>query len=93
MAARPRDQAPSEHEKAAAQALAQQVAALLEPILAEMDRKLDRISQQMDDLLALLAQWDAGGIHDLPARAGDRRQADSVITVDGKGTRQPCQEP
>ena len=68
-AARPRDLVPSELEEAAAyQALAQQVAALLDPVLAEVDRKLDRISRQLDDLLAQLAQWDAGGIRDLLAR-------------------------
>jgi len=74
--ARLRDQhALSEREKAAVQALAQQVAALLEPALAEMDRKLATISQRLDEVLALLAQWDAGGIRDLLAKLeADSRQ-------------------
>jgi hypothetical protein len=61
MAARTHDQEPSEHEKAVARVLAREVAARLEPVLAEMSRKLDTISQRLDGLLgqlAQLAQWD-----------------------------------
>lgn len=52
MTPRPHDQALTEREKAAARALAQQVATLLKPALAQIDRKLDAISRKIDDLPA-----------------------------------------
>src|SRR5882672_3243540 len=68
MTTRSLDQSLSEREEAAADALARQAAALLEPLMAEIDRKLDSISQKMDALVALLAQCDAGTIDALLAR-------------------------
>ena len=68
MTARPHGQALSERETAAAEALARQVATLLDPVLAEIDRKLDSLSQKLDDILALLARWDLASIDALLAR-------------------------
>jgi hypothetical protein len=71
MAARMHGQEPGEREKAVARVLAREVAARLEPALAEMSRKLDTISQRLDDLLgqlAQLAQSDPDALHVLLAR-------------------------
>lgn len=67
-AARPHGQALSDRETAAAEALARRVATLLEPVLAEINRKLDGLSQKVDDVLALLARWDVASIDALLAR-------------------------
>jgi hypothetical protein len=74
MVARTHDQEPSEREKAVARVLAREVAARLEPVLAEMSRKLDTISQRLDGLLgqlAQLAQWDPDAIHVLLAHVDE----------------------
>jgi hypothetical protein len=57
--------------------LAREVAALLKPVLAEMDRKLDSILQKVDELLA---QLDAGSVQALLARL---EAADGAVQRDG----------
>ena len=66
-AARPHGQALTDRELAAAEALARQVATLLEPVLAEINRKLDGLSQKVEGILALLARWDVASIDALLA--------------------------
>jgi hypothetical protein len=61
MAAPPRGPVLSGREEA----LAREVAAILRPVLAEMDRKLDAILQKADELLTRL---DKDGIDALLAR-------------------------
>jgi hypothetical protein len=88
-AARPDGRPPSDREKA----LAWEVVTLLQPALAEMSRKLDGISQKVDELLALLAQLDTGRISTLLSRleagptAAPRDGAPKV-----KGNHEPRQE-
>jgi hypothetical protein len=60
MADRPYGQpAPSEHEKAAAEALGQEVAALLLPALEERNRRLSEMCDQLDTVTAELAKASA----------------------------------
>ena len=61
MAAPPRGRALSGREEA----IAREVAALLEPVLAEMDRKLDSLLQKVNELLA---QLGVDGVHALLTR-------------------------
>jgi tripartite-type tricarboxylate transporter receptor subunit TctC len=92
-AARPHGQAPSERETAAADTLARQVAMLLEPVLAEINRKLDGLSQKVDDVLALLARWDVASIDALLARLEAAPGAAPRGGGPGmKGSDHPCQE-
>jgi hypothetical protein len=78
MAAPTRGQGLSRREEA----LAREVAAILRPVLAEMDRKLDAIHQMVGDLLArldkdgidpLLARLEAAAGHDGAREPGGRR--------------------
>jgi len=80
--------APGKREEAAARALAEQIAKLLEPVLLEMDRKLDRIDRRLDDLLAVLARWEASTAGGLPARL---EAAPGRASYDATGEGEACQ--
>jgi hypothetical protein len=93
MALRLHGQAPSDREKEAASMLARQVAALLQPVLAQMDRKLDSLIEKTGELNAVLARLDTRIGSDLPARQQARPGAvprDGASVQEGAGGQ--CQE-